>query len=138
MKQCIICGKMFTPVPKHATTQITCSVECRKLYQQEYSRKDEIRARARERGRRNSKTMCLICGKRINRNPEACVGKLSTSRMHDSCVFEDCAKTVLASKTLTKAQAERLYYRGYTIKAFKKDLKKHPEIFEFSVEDLLK
>ena len=138
MKQCIICGKMFTPALKHATTQLTCSVACRKLYQQEYNRKAEIRARARERGRRNSKTVCLLCGKRINRNPEACVGKLSTSRMHDSCVYEDCARTVLSGKTLTKAQAERLYYRGYTIKAFKNDLKNYPERFEFSVKDLLK
>jgi hypothetical protein len=74
----------------------------------------------------------------MDRNPEACVGKLSTSRMHDQCVYRDCAITILSGNTLTKAQAERLYYRGYSIKAFKKDLKKHPEIFEFSVKDLLK
>lgn len=137
-KICIICGKPFTPVLRHATRQITCSPECRAIYRSEYNKTPEFRARARERGRRRSNTLCLICGKRIVRDPTACVDKLSTSRMHDTCVFKDCAKTILNHQILSRAQAERLYYRGYTIKEFKNDLKTCPEIFEFSVDDLLK
>ena len=61
--------------------------------------------------------MCRICGKPVYRD----INKRSTATMHDECVFSQCADVMSSGEQLTKAQIQRLYSRGYTIKEFKED-----------------
>ena len=126
MTECVICGKMFEPAPRHKNWQKTCSIECRTIYNKEYDMSDRNLKKRRERYRNTKNAYCRLCGKPIIRKHD--VDNLSTTRMHDSCIYLDCKKTLDSGEILSKAQAERLYYRGWTIKEFKKALTKDPEL----------
>lgn len=121
LKTCVVCGKEFTPAPRHNSTQITCSSECRKQYARDYARvrqqKPDVKKRRQDLYYRRNQTYCLICGKVIDRSTEDNVMP-STARMHEQCVLTDCRNSFLCGKRLTHTQQLRLVYRGYSIKEF--------------------
>lgn len=120
IKRCIVCGKSFTPVANHSSVQILCSEECRKIRQKERHDTEEFRKKCRDRCRAKAITLCTLCGKPIERNYSS--GHKENCRMHDKCVFEDCKNAILSGEKLTRAQSERLYRRGYTVKEFKVEI----------------
>lgn len=81
---------------------------------------EEGRKKCRDRCRAKAITLCALCGKPIKRNYST--GHRECSRMHDECVFKDCKNAILSGEKLTRAQSERLYRRGYTVKEFKAEI----------------
>lgn len=129
IRKCIICGKEFTPYPPQKKRQITCgSPECQLIRKQRYVRAPEqiirdnqkLKMKIRHEGR----AICRLCGKPIIRN-EAINERSSSTRMHDSCVFDDCAKTLKDGKPLSQMQKQRLYVRGYTLPEFYEEVKEN-------------
>lgn len=127
--KCVICGKSFTPYYCKRNTQITCSKECRVLYNRKtalakyYSditanrEKNRITSRIRRSGICN----CTLCGKPIIHSYKP--GDIKV-RMHKECVIKDCINTLNAGKILTSAQRQRIYARGYTLNEFKVEFAK--------------
>lgn len=123
-KTCIICGKQFTPVLRHSGIQLTCGPECRKIHNEERSiirRHDpEFLAKKHQDYYDTHKTLCLICGKPVNR--VFLEGRLiSKPRLHDKCVYDDCRNSLLCGKRLDHVQQLRLASKGYGVKEFIKE-----------------
>lgn len=123
MAQCVICGREFEPYVCRPS-QKTCSEECRKVYVRRYQREcyknmtDDIRTRHKLhiREKRNGSVICILCGKPVFR----CVNTAEKfPRMHEECIYRDCAKTLMNGEPLSKAQHSRLYARGWTVTEFK-------------------
>lgn len=123
-KTCIICGKQFTPVLRHSSVQLTCGPECRKIYNGERSRirqqDPDFLAKKHQYYYGTHKTLCLICGKPVNR--VFLEGRLiAKPRLHDECVYADCRNSLLCGKRLDHVQQLRLASKGYGVKEFVKE-----------------
>ena len=115
IKTCKICGKQFETNNRR---KICCSNECSKKNARIITKLWNDRFHRDYQRKRNKGTvLCRICGEPVFRD----IHKRSTATMHDDCVFEQCADILLSGNKLTKAQMQRLYSRGYTIKEFKED-----------------
>lgn len=123
-KTCIICGQPFTPALRHSSVQVTCGPECRKIYNGERSRirqqDPEFLAKKHQYYYDTHKTLCLICGKPVNRI--FLEGRLiAKPRLHDECVYADCRRSLLCGKRLDHVQQLRLASKGYGVKEFVKE-----------------
>lgn len=126
-KICTICGKEYEPHYSKINSQKTCSKECRKALTKQYA--DEYKERAvvkerhkaymREYNMAHRKTICMLCGKPIIRDYST--GHTARTRMHDECIYADIAKTLNEGKSLSIAQAQRLYQRGYDLQSFREE-----------------
>lgn len=119
IKECIICGKEFTPHYNMIDRQKCCSKDCFKVHYQRW-REDWYRnnhasilqkARKDSRLKNKDRVICKLCGKPIE-TPNASGWR---PRYHEKCIFDDCAEAIKRGERVSATQYNRLRVRGYGI-----------------------
>lgn len=111
-KRCVVCNKLFTPNMRAINRQLCCSAACRKernkILNRDRRRANKDIIAAKYRALHPSK--CKICGKPTSRNTETNY----TRSLHEKCVTDNIADTLILGEKLTNVQQSRLRSRGYT------------------------
>ena len=124
-KICVVCGKEFEYTGLNPKQIGICSKDCRKkrnverlhkFYEKHPEKKAEYSEAAFYRYCPDGMIHCKICGQPIYRND-----RTDKMQMHDTCIYDDCIRTLQQHKTLTNQQYNRLRLRGYTLATFRED-----------------
>ena len=116
-KECIICGKEFTPHYNMIDRQKCCSKDCHRIYnhscvKERYkNNKASALQKAKQYMKAKNKVLCRLCGQPV----ETLNSSGYRPRYHEKCIFDDCAKVIKRGEKLSAVQYNRLQARGYRI-----------------------
>ena len=124
---CVICGSEFEPLrnlgKRHKCCCYACSMELKRRTISEARKNvsEEYRKTQHRKFLESHQPVCKICGKSMNKNYSMAIRRVTSSHMHEKCVFSDCIETLNKHIRLSHAQQQRLYARGYQICEFKQE-----------------